>query len=71
MLLKPWERTLSSRALVVRGWPHEVSSGMASRLLPRFQPGCIAATAAIASPGTGAAAASGRASSPNVPKTVP
>jgi hypothetical protein len=45
------------RVLVVRGWPHEVSSGVASRLFPRFQPGCIAATAAVALSGTVAAPA--------------
>lgn len=73
MLLKPWARTESSRALVVRGWPQLVSLGMASMLLPGFQPGCIAATAAIALPGTGAVAADalGLASSPNAPKAVP
>lgn len=35
---------------MVSGLPHAVSSGIASRVLPRFQPGCIAATAAIGSP---------------------
>ncbi|GGK81519.1 hypothetical protein Sme01_63130 [Sphaerisporangium melleum] len=40
-------------ACVVGGLPHAVSSGMASKVLPRFQPGCMAATVAIASPGCG------------------
>uniref|UniRef100_UPI00384DE53E hypothetical protein n=1 Tax=Microbispora sitophila TaxID=2771537 RepID=UPI00384DE53E len=53
MLLNPWDRTWWSRAWVVSGLPHDVSSGMASNVLPRFQPGCIAATLAIASPGWG------------------
>ena len=38
---------------MVGGLPHAVSSGMASKVLPRFQPGCIAATVAIAVPGCG------------------
>ncbi|GLW22551.1 hypothetical protein Mame01_25940 [Microbispora amethystogenes] len=40
-------------AWVVGGLPHDVSSGIASKVLPRFQPGCMAATLAIASPGCG------------------
>src|SRR5690349_7278249 len=51
MLLKPCARTPSSSASVIRGLPQEVSSApVASSELPRFQPGCIAATAAIAVP---------------------
>src|SRR4051812_45700826 len=54
MLLNPCALTLSSSAWVMRGLPHEVSSEpVASSELPRFHPGCIAATAAIALPGTG------------------
>src|SRR6185295_4340254 len=53
MLLYPWERTWWSRVWVVSGLPHAVSSGMASSVLPRFQPGCIAATVAMALPGWG------------------
>src|SRR5688572_30010786 len=54
MLLKPCARTPSSSASVIRGLPQEVSSTpVASRELPRFQPGCIAATAAIAAPAGG------------------
>src|SRR4051812_1777958 len=46
---------VSNRALVASGLPQDVSSGMASRVLPRFQPGCMAATARIGSAGAGAA----------------
>src|SRR5688572_10010244 len=54
MLLKPCAFTLSSKASVTRGLPQDVSSlPVASSVLPRFHPGCIAATCAIASPGTG------------------
>ena len=50
MLLKPCASTLSSSSWVTRGLPQAVSSApMASRVLPRFQPGCMAATVAIAS----------------------
>ena len=43
-----------SSASVNRGLPQEVSSApVASSELPRFQPGCIAATAAIAVPAGG------------------
>src|SRR5829696_22669 len=54
MLLNPCALTLVISAWVMRGLPHEVSSApVASSELPRFQPGCIAATAAIALPGCG------------------
>nr|BFE76865.1 hypothetical protein GCM10020092_101660 [Actinoplanes digitatis] len=54
MLLKPCALMPSSSASVTRGLPHEVSSApVASSELPRFQPGCIAATAAIALPAGG------------------
>ncbi len=50
MLLKPCAFTWSSRASVIRGLPHDVSSlPVESSVLPTFQPGCIAATSAIAS----------------------
>ncbi len=52
MLWKPCARRVSNKALVTRGLPQDVSSGMASRVLPKFQPGCIAATASIALSGT-------------------
>ncbi len=49
MLLKPCAFTLSSNASVTRGLPHDVSSEpVESSVLPRFQPGCIAAVASIA-----------------------
>src|SRR5687767_2219395 len=52
MLLKPWALTPLMSAWVMRGLPHEVSSApVASSELPRFQPGCMAATTAIAFPG--------------------
>ncbi len=45
MLLKPWARMASSCAWVTRGLPQAVSSApTASKVLPRFQPGCMAAT---------------------------
>src|SRR5436305_14426888 len=46
-LRKPCALTVSNSCLVTSGLPHEVSVGMASRVLPRFQLGCIAATASI------------------------
>src|ERR1041385_2741690 len=46
MLLKPCAFTLRRNAWVTRGLPHAVSSApMASKVLPRFQPGCMSATA--------------------------
>src|SRR5262245_11704861 len=52
MLLKPCVLTLLMSAWVMRGLPQDVSSEpVESNELPRFQPGCIAATVAIALPG--------------------
>src|SRR6185503_14645900 len=52
MLLNPCARRLSSSAWVTTGLPHDVSSApVESNVLPRFQPGCIAATAATRSVG--------------------
>src|SRR4051812_40973805 len=49
MLLKPWALTLLSSAWVTTGLPQAVSSApIASKELPRFQPGCIAFTTACA-----------------------
>src|ERR1051326_971360 len=48
MLRKPCAFTVSSSCLVISGLPHEVSSGMASSVLPMFQLGCMAATVSIA-----------------------
>src|SRR5688500_15820938 len=54
MLLYPCALMLLISAWVMRGLPHDVSSApVASREFPRFQPGCMAATAAIALPGWG------------------
>src|SRR5687768_6347081 len=65
MLLKPCALIPSSSASVIRGLPQEVSSApVASSELPRFQPGCIAATAAMAVPAGGGVAGDGRADGP-------
>ena len=62
-LRKPSARIFARCALVVSGLPQEVSLGKASRVLPRFQLGCIAATASMVLAGTrgffGAASAAG------------
>ncbi len=49
MLLKPWAATFWMSSWVMRGLPHAVSSAPTeSSELPRFQPGCIAATVSMA-----------------------
>lgn len=49
MLLKPCAFSLRKNARVTRGLPHAVSSApMASKVLPRFQPGCMSATTSSA-----------------------
>lgn len=52
-LLKPCASRWSSSASLMGGLPQEVSSGMASNVLPMFVPGCIAATIAIGLAGCG------------------
>src|SRR5947209_2460965 len=48
-LRNPCARMVSNSCFVTLGLPHDVSSGMASRVLPRFHEGCILATMRIAS----------------------
>src|SRR5438309_7284457 len=58
MLLKPCARKPSRNGCVTRGLPHAVSSvPIASKVLPRFHPGCIAATADSADKGRAESAA--------------
>src|SRR5450756_2831819 len=63
-LWKPWSAISRSSSGVMSGLPHAVSSApTASKELPRFQPGCIAATtsAAESTLGEGRCAAAGAA----------
>src|SRR5450756_2045915 len=72
-LWKPWSAISRNSSGVMGGLPHAVSSApTASRELPRFQPGCIAATtsAAESTLGEGRCAAAAGAAAAGAPRAA-